>query len=60
VIRFAPYTESHARDGMHRIERGERDNEWRVFLYWRHVATFFLRRSAREFVREGKRTPRVA
>lgn len=60
MIRFASYTESHARNGEHRIERGDvrRAHTWNVFLCWRHVATFFKRSDARVFIREAKRVPR--
>ncbi len=61
MIVFAPYTESHARNGEHRIERTDyRPHVWNVFLCWRHVATFFKRSDAREFIRAMKQTPRYA
>ncbi len=58
-FRFAPYTESHARDGRHRIERSDFDT-WRMFLDWRHVATFAKRSDAREFIRDAKKLPRFS
>lgn len=51
-VRFAPYTESHERDGRHRIER--RDTSWDVFINWRHVGTFSKRSDARDFIRAHK------
>lgn len=55
MIRFGPYTESHARDGASRIERQDEAGGWLVFVWWCHVATFFKRSDAREFIREAKR-----
>jgi hypothetical protein len=53
TFRFGPHTESHGRDGCHRIERQD-ELGWDVFIHWRHVATFFKRSDARVFIREIK------